>query len=849
MTFVLRMAWRETRASWARLVFFFVCVALGVAAIVVLRSVIQQVRDTLTREARYLVGADIVVQSSQPWTDDRGRRLDDLLADPAVRSRIDVVETQTMATTDAAAGAVRLVEVRGLSAGFPIYGAPELADGVVYSQALLAGRGVLVPPELLLEMGVRTGDRLLLAGQPFTIRGVVTRDRVQRASGFAFGPRVYVDLEDLRATRLLGFGSRATYQVALGVDPDAIVPLTARLRQALRQESAGVRSWRSVEDRLGRNLTTAENYLSLVGFAMVVLGGLGVWSVTRTLVQQKIRSVAILKCLGASSRQVLATYSLLAFWLAAAGSALGVALAGAALASIPSSALSPLGITQAGLTASAVAQGVAVGVLVSLLFAIVPLLDVRRVKPLLLLRADTAFTARRRDWAGALVMAGIGVMLGAIAIWQAGSLQAGAYVFGGLALMGAALYGASRVVLRLVAPLARSSRFPLRHAVISLGRPGNQTRVILMAVGVGCFFILSVRAMQSNLLEAFALQVGEQTPDLILIDVQPDQVEGVRALVTPLLVRPPRLLPLLRARVAGIDGRRIRLESPEDVRRHGRLTREYGTTYRDALQNNETLVAGEFWTGPLTADRTADGADTEVSIEEDVRDDAQIGVGDLMRFSLAGRTLSARVTSIRRVAWGETQNGGFYFVFRPSPALERMPQTFVGFLEVGDNAAARVEVQRGLVRQFPNVSAIDVRDVIASIETVIGHATTGITIVGAVTVVAGVLILIGAIAVTRFQRLYETAIYRTLGASTRLLASMMAIEYGLIGLLAGVLGALGALGLSYAMARGLFDIDWRPAPVLLSLGVVLTAATVCLVGLVASAGILGRKPLGTLRNE
>jgi putative ABC transport system permease protein len=546
---------------------------------------------------------------------------------------------------------------------------------------------------------------------------------------------------------------------------------------------------------------------------------------------------------------VLATYGLLALGLAASGSALGVAMAAVALAAIPAATLQPLGITAAHLTASAVAQGVAVGILVSLLFALVPLLDVRQVKPLLLLRADTAQTARRRDWAGALLIVAIGVALGAIAVWQAGSLETGTYVIGGLAVVGAALYGVSRIVLRLVAPLARSPRFALRHAVVSLGRPGNQTRVILMAVGIGCFFILSVRALQSNLVEAFALQTGDQTPDFILIDIQPDQVDGVRDAVTPHLQEPPRLMPVLRARVAGVEGRRVHLPTPEDVRRQGSLTREFGVTYRLELQDNETLVDGAFWSGPQTVPQRPDGADTEVSIEHDVRDEALVDVGDLMRFSLGGQTLSARVTSVRRVAWGEAQNGGFVFVLRPSPVLDRMPQTFVGFLEVGDDPAARVAVQRALVRRFPNVSAIDVGDLVRAVETVINNATTGVTIVGAVTLVAGVLILVGAIAVTRFQRLYETAIYRTLGASTRLLASMMAIEYGLIGLLAGALGAAGALGLSYLMARELFEIEWRPAPALLIGGLLVTAATVSLVGLAASAGILARKPLGTLRQE
>ena len=309
MRFILRMAWREMRASWVRLLFFFVCVALGVAAIVVIRSVVQNVRMTLTREARSLVGADLVVASSRAWTPEIRKRLDDELSSTRIAGRTEVIETQTMAAglEGQGSGRVRLVELRGVEAGYPFYGALELDGGQAYSHDLLVDHGALVPAAFLAELGLEIGDVVRLAGQRFVIRGAVTRDRVQRGGGVvAFGPRVYIDLTDLRATSLLGFGSRASYQVHLRVDESAIEPLTRRLRGALTREVASVRSWRTLEERLGRNLRMAENYLSLVGFAIVVLGGIGVWSVTRVLVQQKVRSVAILKCLGATSRQVLA---------------------------------------------------------------------------------------------------------------------------------------------------------------------------------------------------------------------------------------------------------------------------------------------------------------------------------------------------------------------------------------------------------------------------------------------------------------------------------------------------------------------------------------------------------------
>jgi putative ABC transport system permease protein len=851
LSFAFRMAYRELRGAWGRLVFFFLCVAVGVAAIVVLRSVMQEVRSALTSEARDLVGGDLVLRSPRPWTDEMRAQVQQVVG-PGGAPSLDVVDTQTMAgrVEGEEVTVARLVEVRAVEEGFPFYGTLELADGTPYSHALLAGRGALVQPELLAQFDAAIGDRLRIGGLSFTVRGVVARDRMQRSGGFELGPRVYIDLADLRETPLLGFGSRASHQLLLQVAEADLEGLTEALRDQFRSERIRVRSWRGVEDRIGRNLTLAENYLSLVGFAIVVLGGIGVWSVTRVFVQQKIKSVAILKCLGASSPLVLATYMLQVGGLAAAGSLAGVVLAGAALTAIPVELMAPLvTVSSPQVTWSAAGQGVAVGLLVSLLFAVVPLLEMRRVKPLLLLRNDAGSTARRRDWQTALTAAAVVAALVLVAIWQADSLEAGFYVSAGLAVVGLALLGAGHVLMKMTRPLVRSRRFALRHAVISLGRPGNQTRVVLMAVGLGCFFILSVRALQENLLAEFDGQLSRNAPDLVLIDIQPNQLAGVRATVAPYALEPPNTWPMMRARVVGIQGRRVNLPDAEAVREQGRLTREYGITYRDALQDNERLVAGQFWPGRLEAAGLADGVDTEVSIEQDVQEDVGVEVGDIMRFDVGGRMLTARITSIREVIWDETQNGGFFFVFRPAPAVERVAQTFVGFVKVPPGPEAAGRLQRDLLQAYPNVSVIDVREVLASIKEVVDSATLGVAVVGGVTLFSGLLILVGAVAVTKFQRLYEAAVYRTLGASTRLLASMTAIEYGVLGGLAGVLGAAGALALSWAVATQLFEIDWQPAPGLLGAGIVLTAAAVCLVGVAASVDVLFRKPLGTLRRE
>jgi putative ABC transport system permease protein len=879
MRFIISMAMRELRASWRRLLFFFICVAIGVGAIVTLRSVIQSLRQGLTREARTMIASDVILQTNRAWTSDVRGRIEGILGEAPIVARTESIETPTMVRAERGSEVARMVELRAVEAAFPFYGRLTLAEGRPYSHSLLAGRGAIVGPELLTQLGVAVGDRLIIAGQPFTIQGVIVQEPGRRVGMFSFGSRVIVDLSDLRETGLLSFGSRASYQILLKVREDGVPRLTRRLRRELRGDFVSTRSYRSLEDDIGDDLIRAENYLSLVGFVIVVLGGIGVWSVTRVFVRQKIKSVAILKCVGATTSQVLATYVAQVALLGLAGSLIGVLLAEAAMRAIPVSLAASFGDVSYGLTFSAIAQGVGVGLLVSLLFALVPLLEVRRIRPLLLLRGQTPDVATqttaiadhdrtsarwsitgglgragallrrlaaRIDWlqAGSAVL--VTAALVAVASWQAASLRAGLLVSGGFAGVALILYAAGWVLVRAAMPLARARWFPLRHAVLGLGRPGNQTRVILLSVGLGAFFVLGVRALQQNLIAEAALDLDAGGADLFLIDIQSDQANGVREMLAgrhegP---SPARLVPTLRARVTGVHGKNLNLDSYADVRGRGSLGREYAVTYRPHLEENEEVAAGRFW----PADAPAPGAEQEVSIEIGMRERFGIEVGDQIRFDILGRPFEARVTSVRRVRWEDARSGGFMFVFRPG-LLEKAPHTFIGFVRGPTEAAARARLQHDLVSRYPNITAIDGRDVIARIRAVIDNIVMAISIVGAVALASGVLILIGAVAMTKFQRVYEAAILRTLGASTRLLGTMIALEYTALGLLAGLIGALGALGLSWAVATYLLDIEWKAEPLLLAIGAVLTTALVGVVGVLASAEVLRRKPLATLRAE
>ncbi|HEX6183931.1 MAG TPA: FtsX-like permease family protein [Pyrinomonadaceae bacterium] len=842
MKFILNLARRELRASWRRLLFFFLCIGVGVGSIVALRSMIQSLNRAVAGEARALMTADVQAETTREWSADALATIERVARPPLAEARTETIEAPTMLRpADASRDGALMVEVKGVERGFPLYGEFLLADGKPFDYAQVEGGGAVVAPLLLERLSLKVGDRVKVGEREFEIRGV-TRQEPGSSGGFRLGPRVFLARADLEAAGLTGFGSRARRKLLFRAGEGRVEELVRALRTEVGSNLVNVRSYRNSEENLSEQFSRAENYLSLTGLVILVLGGIGVSSVTRVFVEQKRKTIAVLKCVGATGRRLTAAYLAQVLALGAAGSLLGVLLAKAALMFVRARFAESLPPNLSyDLQTGAVMQGLALGLLISLLFSALPLMRIRRIRPNMLLR-DAAEPEPRRwlDIWRAVVAGGVLAGLVFLASWQAGSLRIGVVFLLGLGLTALVLYAAAWLLVFLVRRAKGLGTFAVRQAINSMHRPGNQTRVIVMAVGLGAFLVLSVQALQSSLLDEFDVARRGNLANMYLIDVQRDQVEGVRELVLKGGGGRAELIPTVRARIAAVNGKEIDLEAAGVRGERGRLGREYVVTYRPGLEYNETIVAGRFW------DETP-SAEPEISIEEALRGTAGIDVGSTITFDIQGRKLTARVTSVRRVDWRNSRTG-FLVLFRPG-ALEKAPQMFVGAIDGPTTEPERSRFQRAIVDKYPNVSVIDVADIVRGVGRILSNITLAVSFIGGFVFLSGALILVGSIAMTKFQRVYEAAVLKTLGAKRRVLLTMMLAEYGLLGLVAGLVGAAAANGLSYAVARYVFEVGWAFAPALNAAGVAATVLLVCAVGALSSLDVLTRKPLSILRAQ
>ena len=840
MRFVFEMARRELRASWRRLLFFFVCIAIGVGSIVTLRSMIQNINLAVTGEAQALLTADVQVDSDRAWAPETLAVIDRITT-PLTRARVETIEAATMLRpADPAREGSSMIELKGVDRGFPLYGHFILVGGKAFEHGLIEGNGAVVAASVLDRMGLEVGDEVKIGESIFQIRGVIDREP-GTGGGFRFGPRVFIEREAVDKAGLTGFGSRARRRILFATEAAGMDSMVTELKAELKSTLVNVRTYKDSQENLAEQLSRAENYLSLTGLVILVLGGIGISNVTRVFVEQKKKAIAILKCLGAVSGKVFAIYLAQVLALGLAGSLLGVGIArvGLYLISVNLADKLPLNVTYE-LQLSAALQGVGVGILVSLLFSALPLLQIRRIKPHLLLRDETATRKRSFDFARWLATGCVTVGLVLLVSWQAGSLLIGTIFLAGLAVTAGALHLAGGLIISLVRRLRPFGSFTLRQGINSLYRPGNQTRVIVMVVGLGVFLVITIQSLQSNLSREFDLSRAGKLPDMFLIDIQKDQRDGVEEIIKRDTGDTPLLIPTVRTRLVAIDGQEVDLEQVEGRRERGRLGREYIVTYRSQLDYNERVVEGQIW-------NATPSANPEVSVEESMLGLMGLKLGSTITFDIQGRKIQARVSSVRHVDWRNSRTG-FMILFRPG-VLEDAPQMSVAAINWDGSEVEKSRFQRAIVDAYPNVSVIDVSEIVRGVLRIVNTVSMAISFIGLFVFLSGALILAGSIAMTKFQRVYEAAVLKTLGAKRRMLLMILLAEYGLLGLVAGIIGSVAAIGLSYASSRWVFEIQWIFTPSINAIGIGATVALVTVVGALSTLDVLTRKPLSILRSQ
>jgi putative ABC transport system permease protein len=846
------MAWRQARGARRRQALLVGTIAVGVAALVAINSFTDNLQRSVREQAREILGADLYLSRSTPYTPEVEAGIEALAADaelPGAEPGADLARiTRFAAMARLPGGHASLVDVSAVSGDFPFYGRWRTEPSGRWGR--LEGAGAIAEPAVLTQLGAAVGDTIALGEARFEIRATVHEIPGDVSLLASLGPRLFISGADLDATRLVGFGSRVRYETYLrlpaGADPQALADAH---RARLDPERVVIRTVSEREGRLNEQLGRLGRYLGLVALIALLLGGIGVASAIHVFVQRELPSVAVLRCLGAGTRQLLAIYLLQAGALGLAGSLFGVGVGAVAQLALPLLVRGMLPVdVDPELSASAAVGGIAVGVAVAVLFSLLPLLAVREVAPLAVLRSIERRPALGRDLPRLLAAAVLALGVFAIAALQAGGPGQGLAFTGGLA---AALLALWLVALGLVRGLRRRfpSRLPYlwRQGLANLYRPANQTLTVVLALGFGAFLLATLYVVQDNLLRDLRLDRPGERPNLAFIDVQPDQREVFGALLRESLGHVPDPTPVVPMRILEVKGRRVReilYDTRERQGREGRwaFRREYRSSYRDGLSDSERLVAGESWPPPAGE---AEGP-IPVSLEEGVAAELGVGVGDTIVWDVQGLPVSSRVSSLRDVEWARFEPN--FFALFPDGPLREAPQTFAYLARV-EKDDERARLQRRVVERLPNVTVIDLSAIQATLEGLIAHVALAVRFTAAFSLVAGAAVLAGAVGATRLQRLRESVLLEVLGATRRQVLLVLLAEY----LTLGSIAALAAIALSllggWALAALVFETRFRiPLLPLAALGVGLAGLTVA-GGLLASLGLLRRTPLEALRTE
>jgi putative ABC transport system permease protein len=855
------IAWRDLRSAPGKFAFVILSVAVGVAALVGVRGLSSSFRKTLNVQARSLMAGDLSARIFHAPTTEELAAISTLVREHSgnnslARLRVTwVTETVTMASVPSNSLPL-LVSLKAVDPSeYPYYGTAELEPSMTLAQAV-QGDSAVVAREFLIRLDAHVGDTLRLGSRSFRISAVLKQEPDRITAGAGIGPRVMISRVSLERTGLIAPGSRANWRLLVKLEGGPanassanaqIAALRGQLEAAL--PDAQVMDFREGNPGLTRGLDHATSILSLICLVAMVLGAIGVAMAMHAHLEQRMDMLAILKAMGASSADLLRIFVLQTLGLGLAGGLLGVAVGIGVMAALPIAFgnLLPVHAVLAFPWQSALA-GLATGLLTTLLFCLPPLLDVRGVRPVLVLRRLVEHGAPglkgwlARWWARRLqlaIAAAVVAALGAIAWALSDSPKVGAWFALLFTLALLVLLAMAAITLRVLRLMLDRVRLllpsSLRHGLSNLYRPGNQSAAVLAALGTGIMLILTVYLMQAGLLADLHETISPKLPNLFLIDIRTEETAGIRSFFQhqPGVRQPLSLMPVVTGKFTAINGRPVEQMRGEHF--PVRMLQTAELSWADAPPEGDKLISGAWWTDAKTP---------AIAVDEGVAQRLHLSVGSTMDLELGGVARSLKIAALYRPD-GQHLGARIEFLL-PSGLLKDQPATWYGGAHVDPAQVATLE--RAFFAAHPTVTVINIADVLQRIESIVDQITFVVRLLAAFSILAGLMILASSVAGTRFRRMQEAVVLKTLGATRMRIVRTFSVEFSLLGLLGGAVGVVFANLLTRVLLHRLevgFQIDWGVTLAALAGTAVLATAT----GWIASYRILGMRPLEVLREE
>jgi len=822
-----RLLRRDWRAGEWRILLLALLLAVGSLATVGLFA--DRVQQALQQQAQSLIGADLRITSTRPFS----ASYRELAQERGLR----VVKSRTFPSMVSHADQVLLSEIKAVEVDYPLRGKIEIDDGHVHVAKAIPKLGkIWVDDRLLRRLNLQIGDEVGIGERKFVVEARIVKDIDQSIAFASFAPRVLMNDADLDTTGLLQEGSRISYRLMIAGDSFQVTEFreTLQMKLSANERLEGVRDARP---EIRTALERAEHFLGLAALTAAILAGVAMALAARRFVLRHLDGCAVMRCLGAQQGQVLWLFLYQFILLGVVAVLLGGILGFAAQAVLVESiaTMRDAGLPQPGMQPLVKAMSSGFALLIG--FAFLPLLQLRKVSPLRVLRREMGLP-ETSSWL--IFGLAVGVLVG-LFLWHAGSLKLGLAVLSGL-LTGLLVFGTlAWMVLKILARYAIHFLSHWRHAINNLVRHGRNSAVQVMALSLGGMALLLLTLVRADLLESWQGKLPPETPNRFMVNIQPDQIQPVLDFFAQHLLPPPELLPMVRGRLVEINGRNVNSGDYAEQRARGLVDREFNLSYTEQMPAWNELVAGEWWRSLPTVSGAQSNAG-ELSVEEGIADTLGIHLGDALTYDVAGSRFTARVTSLRKVEW-DSMKVNFFVITTPA-LLQDFPTSYLSSFYLPPD---RVSVGDALSQKFPNLVLIDTGAMIAQVRNIIDQIAKAVSAVFLFTVLTGLAVLYAALLSTQDERSHEAAILRTLGADGRYLKRLHLSEFAVLGGMSGLFAAAGAVLMGWVLAYFVLEIPYQTSVLVWLIGSAGGMVVVMFAGWLGTRRLVTQPPLAILR--